>query len=70
MEGLGSFFTRKNFNLAQSSKDLVLMEAIRDFFNNLAHYVPVCLLIIAGLNGAASMRLSQLRDNVIKKAGR
>jgi hypothetical protein len=30
---------RKNFtlifNIAQSSKDLVLMEAIRDFFNNL-----------------------------------
>jgi len=39
VEGEGSFCMRKNFtlifNIAQSSKDLVLMEAIRDFFNNL-----------------------------------
>jgi len=40
VEGDGSFFTRNNFalsfNLAQSSKDIKLMEAIRDYFNNLA----------------------------------
>lgn len=55
VEGEGSFFTRKNFtltfNLAQSSKDLVLMEAIRDFFNNLASSVNNG----AGLDGAASL---------------
>lgn len=40
VEGEGSFCAaRKNltliFNIGQSSKDLILMEAIRDFFNNL-----------------------------------
>ena len=39
VEGEGSFWLRKNytlaFTLAQSTKDLVLMEAIRDLFNNL-----------------------------------
>ena len=40
VEGDGSFYTRKNFalsfNIVQSAKDLVLMEAIRDYLNNLA----------------------------------
>jgi hypothetical protein len=40
IEGEGSFSVRKNysltFSLAQSIKDLVLMEAIRDFLNSLA----------------------------------
>jgi hypothetical protein len=39
VEGEGSFFIWKNFslgfNLSQSNKDLVLMEAIRDYFNDL-----------------------------------
>lgn len=36
-----------SFNIAQSSKDLVLMEAIRDFFNNLGNG--------RGLDGAATL---------------
>nr|WDZ67655.1 homing endonuclease [Leptographium wingfieldii] len=40
VEGDGSFFTRKDFalsfNLAQSFKDSILMEAIKDYLNNLA----------------------------------
>lgn len=43
VEGDGSFWIRNNFalsfNITQSSKDLVLMEAIRDFFNNLGSTV-------------------------------
>jgi hypothetical protein len=43
VEGDGSFWIRNNFtlsfNIAQSSKDLVLMEAIKDFFNNLGSTV-------------------------------
>jgi len=43
VEGDGSFWLRENyilsFNIAQSSKDLALMEKIQDFFNNLGKTV-------------------------------
>jgi hypothetical protein len=40
VEGEGSFFTRQDeyqliFSIGQDSRDLALMEQIRDFFNNL-----------------------------------
>jgi hypothetical protein len=39
VEGDGSFYIRKgfavSFNIAQSSKDLILMEAVKDYLNNL-----------------------------------
>lgn len=40
VEGDGSFYIRKgfavSFNIAQSAKDLILMEAVKDYLNNLA----------------------------------
>jgi len=61
VEGDGSFYTRKNFalsfNIVQSAKDLVLMEAIRDYLNNLAS----SLNDRAGLDGA--IRLSYKKSS-------
>lgn len=65
VEGEGSFWIRNNyalsFNLGQSLKDLVLMEALRDFFNNLG------LVMINGqeLEGGAALLNIQKNHGMI-----
>lgn len=70
VEGEGSFWLRKNyalaFTLAQSDKDLVLKEAIKDFFNNLG----LGNTNIQGLDGAAILYHQKSSNMIYLKINR